>query len=174
MISSQSWPHRHKTFEHSQGNSQLKYLRKRMVELEISSTLITFLDVSMHRLRKFSAAAFSDSDIWVENFLKNTQKFYDIGAWCLTDYFSVSTRLYNENNTPSNFKWMSDTSAQRRISPMTLWCKDTLAKTRDTQKLLYDTYQGISFTIRYVSLYTLLINQSDKNNKTIKKSIKHM
>jgi hypothetical protein len=38
-----TWPHRHKTFECSQGNSQLKYLN-------ISSTLITFSDLSMYRL----------------------------------------------------------------------------------------------------------------------------
>jgi hypothetical protein len=37
-------PHRHKTFEYSQGNSQLKYLSRRMVELEIFAILITFLD----------------------------------------------------------------------------------------------------------------------------------
>jgi hypothetical protein len=35
-------PHRHKTFEYSQGNSQLKYLNQRIVELRISSTLIKF------------------------------------------------------------------------------------------------------------------------------------
>jgi hypothetical protein len=74
-------PHRHKTFEYSQGNSQLKYLSQRMVELEISLTLITFSDLDMYRLQKLSAPPFSDSNIWVENFLENTQKFYDIGAW---------------------------------------------------------------------------------------------
>jgi hypothetical protein len=41
-------PHRHKTFEYSQGNFQLKYLSQRMVELEISSTLLTFSDLSMY------------------------------------------------------------------------------------------------------------------------------
>jgi hypothetical protein len=78
------WPHRHKTFEYSQGNSQLKYLSYRMVELEISSTLITSSVVSMYKLGKISAPSFTDSDIWLENFLENTQKFYDIGAWCLS------------------------------------------------------------------------------------------
>jgi hypothetical protein len=51
-----------------------------MVELEIFSSLITFSDLSLYRPTKFSAPPFSDSDIRVENFLENAQKFYDIGA----------------------------------------------------------------------------------------------
>jgi hypothetical protein len=43
-----------------------------------------FSDLSMYRLRKFSALPFSDSDIKVENFLENAQKFYDIGACSMT------------------------------------------------------------------------------------------
>jgi hypothetical protein len=73
-------PHHHKTFEYSQGNSQLKYLCQRMVDLEISSTFITFSNRSMCRLKKFLAPPVSDSDMRVENFLENAQKFYDIGA----------------------------------------------------------------------------------------------
>jgi hypothetical protein len=47
-----------------------------MVELEISS----ISDLSMYRLKKFSAPPVLDLDIRVENFLENAQKFYDIGA----------------------------------------------------------------------------------------------
>jgi hypothetical protein len=56
------WPHRHKTYEYFQGNSPLKYLSQKMMELEISSTLITFSDFSMYRLRKFSTPPFTDLD----------------------------------------------------------------------------------------------------------------
>jgi hypothetical protein len=56
------------------------------MELELSSTLLTLSDLSMYRLRKFSAPPFSDLDIWVENFLENAQKFYDIGAWSFLDF----------------------------------------------------------------------------------------
>jgi hypothetical protein len=35
----------------------------------------------LSRLRIFPTPPFSDSDILVENFLENTQKFYDGGAW---------------------------------------------------------------------------------------------
>jgi hypothetical protein len=41
--------------------------------------------LSMSRI--FPAPPFSDSDIWVENFLENTQKFYDGGAWMQTKRF---------------------------------------------------------------------------------------
>jgi hypothetical protein len=72
-----------------------------MMELRIFSTLKTFSDVSMYRLRKFSAPSFSDSDIWVENFLKNTQKIYDIGARdyliVLLSFWESSTHFTRDN-----------------------------------------------------------------------------
>jgi hypothetical protein len=70
-----------KIFEYSQGNSEVKYLSQRIVELRISSNYIVFSDLSMYRLRKLSVPPFSSSNIWVENFLAKPQKFYDIGAW---------------------------------------------------------------------------------------------
>jgi hypothetical protein len=38
----------------------------------------------LSRSRIFPTPPFSDSDIWVENFLENAQKFYDGGAWIWT------------------------------------------------------------------------------------------
>jgi hypothetical protein len=44
---------RHKFFEYSQGNSQVKYLSQIMVKFRIFPTLITFSDLSMYRLGNF-------------------------------------------------------------------------------------------------------------------------
>jgi hypothetical protein len=38
----------------------------------------------------------------------------------------------------------------------------------------YDTYHGISFMIRYVSRYTVLINKSNENNKTAQEYIQYI
>jgi hypothetical protein len=75
-----SWPHCHKTFEYSQENSQLKYLSMTMMKLKIVSTCM-YLGLRLYLgLIIFSAHLFSYPDIWVENFLKNTENFYDGGA----------------------------------------------------------------------------------------------
>jgi hypothetical protein len=69
-----------KTFEYIQENSQLKYPSPRMGEQRIFY-VCTYLCLRMlSRSRIFPTLPFSDLDIWVENFLENTQKFYDSGA----------------------------------------------------------------------------------------------
>jgi hypothetical protein len=71
-------PQCHKTFEYS----QLKYLILIMGMQRIFS-IWAYLSLRMFsKLWIFSTSPFQDSDIWVENFLENTQKFYDGGARC--------------------------------------------------------------------------------------------
>jgi hypothetical protein len=59
------WSLCHKTFEYSQDNSHLKYLRMRSGKLRVFST---------PRLGKVS-----DSDIWVGSYLSENQKFMTVG-----------------------------------------------------------------------------------------------
>jgi hypothetical protein len=74
-----SRPRSHKTFEYSKGNSQLKYLNQKIVELEIPSTMITFSDISLYRLKKFSAPPFSDSIFELKIFLRILKRFMTLG-----------------------------------------------------------------------------------------------
>jgi hypothetical protein len=46
------------------------------------------------RLRIFLAPPFSDSNIWVENSLKNTQAFYDVGARRVWNFVNKVNKIY--------------------------------------------------------------------------------
>jgi hypothetical protein len=73
---------RHKTFEYSQENSQLKYLSHGMGQLWIISICANLSMRIISRVSIYSVPSISDSDIWVEISLENTQNFYDGGARC--------------------------------------------------------------------------------------------
>ena len=73
------WPQRHKTFWVFSRKCSTQISKSKNKGAEFFFTYFSLRMLSMSRI--FSTPPFSDSDIWVENFLENTQKFYDGGAW---------------------------------------------------------------------------------------------
>jgi hypothetical protein len=125
----------------------------------------TYLCLRMlSRSRIFPTLPFSDLNIWVENFLENTQKFYDGEARCweyksewITGYIRGAIRCLGEVSTPCRPVTPAVGPVSRSGKRNKPQSKCVCQERSDSWYKLQSTPDSISTTLISTRLETLLI-----------------